>query len=123
MGLEEERNYCVANGIDFYSLPTEDRSVPHSSGAAELVTNLSRELAGGKSIAVHCRQGIGRAALIAAGLLIEAGLNPAEAIQRVAIARHTPVPETPEQREWIDSFGATLQQSRRLSTPEARVMN
>ena len=117
LGLEQEPDYCRANGIGYYSLPIMDRSVPGSNmDVLRLIGKLGSELTGGKNIAVHCRQGIGRSSLIAAGLLIEYGVSPAEAIQRVSSARQMPVPETPEQREWIDSFGVALERSR--SAPE-----
>lgn len=113
LGLEQEPNYCWANGMSYYSLPIMDRGVPGSNmDASRLIGKLGSELTGGKNVAIHCRQGIGRSALIAAGLLIENGLSPAEAIQRVSSARRMPVPETPEQREWIDSFGAALERNR-----------
>jgi protein-tyrosine phosphatase len=113
LGLEKERAYCEANGIAFYALPITDRSVPRShKGAAHLLGTLERELNIGKSIVIHCRQGIGRAGLIAVTLLIEKGLSPAEAVKRVSAARHTAVPETPEQRAWIDSFAAALDEKR-----------
>ena len=31
LGLDEERKYCEANGMEFYALPIVDRSVPASS--------------------------------------------------------------------------------------------
>ena len=47
---------------------------------------------------------IGRSALIAASLLVLAGLAPDEALQRIQIARGAPVPETTAQRDWIARF-------------------
>ncbi len=111
--LEREPNECNANGIRYYSLPIMDRSVPGSNaGVSRLIGKLDSELTGGNQVAIHCRQGIGRSSLIAAGLLIENGLTPAEAIQRVSSARRMPVPETPEQREWIHSLGAAAERNR-----------
>jgi hypothetical protein len=52
-------------------------------------------------VLTNCRQGIGRPAVIAAGLLVRAGLDPAAALSRVAAARGLPVPETDEQRHWV----------------------
>lgn len=66
----------------------------------------------GRPVSVHCRQGIGRSSLVAAGLLIERGLHPDEALRRIEAARHTRVPETREQRSWIDSFAAAVGQRR-----------
>jgi protein-tyrosine phosphatase len=105
LGLDEERKYCEANGMEFYSLPIVDRSVPGSDAeAARLLATLEAALNRGRNVAIHCRQGIGRAGLIASTLLVETGLTPSEAIQRVSAARRAPVPETVEQRAWIESF-------------------
>jgi protein-tyrosine phosphatase len=65
---------------------------------------LESKLLEGKGVAIHCRQGIGRSALLAACLLILAGIDSATALKRVSVARGCPVPETPEQREWVTSF-------------------
>jgi hypothetical protein len=55
---------------------------------------------------------IGRSALIAAGILIEEGMRPEEAIARVSAARNVPVPETPDQRTWINSFATKVEEKR-----------
>jgi protein-tyrosine phosphatase len=113
LGLDEERKYCKANGMEFYSLPIVDRSVPSSDAeAARLLAEMEEALNRGKNVAIHCRQGVGRAGLIASTLLVETGVNPSDAVLRVSAARHAPVPETAEQRAWIDSFAATLNRQR-----------
>jgi predicted protein tyrosine phosphatase len=70
-----------------------------------LLKDLSRLLASGKNIGVHCRQGIGRSALITTSLLVLSGLSPELAFQRVGAARGCEVPETPEQRDWVIALG------------------
>lgn len=111
LGLEEERTFCEANAIVFYSLPIVDRSVPASyADTMRFLRELDAALSEGRNVAVHCRQGIGRSGLIAAGLLIEKGLTPHAAVQRVTDARHLAIPETDEQRDWIHRFGAMLAQ-------------
>jgi protein-tyrosine phosphatase len=113
LGLDEERKYCEANGMGFYALPIVDRSVPGSDvETARLLAELEEALHRGRNVAIHCRQGVGRAGLIASTLLVETGVNPSEAVLRVSAARHTSVPETAEQRAWIDSFAATLNRRR-----------
>ena len=64
---------------------------------------------------IHCRQGIGRAAIVAAAVLMENGWTPEAAIQQISKNRGIPVPETPQQREWIERFTparALVRQSR-----------
>jgi protein-tyrosine phosphatase len=84
-----------------------DRQVPESEGGlAAALARVDRELASGKNVVLHCRQGIGRTGLVAACLLLTKGLDPKAAVQRLSSARGLAVPETTEQREWIDRFAA-----------------
>jgi protein-tyrosine phosphatase len=109
LNLPDEEALCRANGIEFVSFPIVDRSVPSSAEAfSDQVAKLAARLADGKNIAVHCRQGIGRAALIAICILIWSGLEPTAAIERVGAARGCAVPETAEQRRWIADFAQSL---------------
>jgi len=106
--LAEEEELCRTNGIEFLSFPIVDRGVPESREAVSLlVAKLAGRLSDGKNVAVHCRQGIGRAALIAASTLVWLGIDPELAMQRVGIARQCSVPETPEQRRWVIEFSHT----------------
>jgi protein-tyrosine phosphatase len=85
---------------DFWQFPIIDRSVPTSRKATlEFVKKLAKLLAEGKSIAIHCRQGIGRSALMAACLLVLFGIDPEAAFQRVSEGRGCSVPET-----WVMEF-------------------
>ena len=105
MDLQHEPRLSRSNDMRFVSFPIADRGVPESRSATlQLVEQLSAELDRGKSINIHCRQGIGRSALIAVSLLMLKGMRPEDAIRRVSQARHTPVPETKSQQDWIDSF-------------------
>lgn len=105
LSLDDEGALCRANGIEFVSFPIIDRGVPSSlEEFTEQVTKLAEQLGNGKTIAIHCRQGIGRAPLIASCLLILSGVAPAAAIERVSEARGYAVPETSEQRRWIEDF-------------------
>src|SRR3954466_3658245 len=67
LGIADEATLSRTAGIDFISFPIPDRGVPESAAAAALLTTLAAALADGKTVAVHCRQGIGRSAVIAAG--------------------------------------------------------
>jgi protein-tyrosine phosphatase len=109
MELGTEERYSREHQMEFVSFPIVDRSVPESRAAAlKLIEHLEAELAHGRNINIHCRQGIGRSALIAAGLSIARGIPAEEAVKRISQARHSPVPETSEQRKWIDSIASSL---------------
>jgi protein-tyrosine phosphatase len=101
--LQQENNAAKAAGIDFISYPIPDRSVPASvHQAAGVLAGLSLALDHGKTVAVHCRQGIGRSAVIAASLLVAAGHDPTRALELVSAARGIRVPETREQQRWVE---------------------
>jgi protein-tyrosine phosphatase len=102
LGLAAERAESEAHGLRFVSFPVADRGVPSARGEfASLLTDLGRHLDAGRTVAVHCRQGIGRSALVAIGLLVWSGMDPVRAIELVGTARGRPVPETPDQVRWI----------------------
>jgi protein-tyrosine phosphatase len=102
LGLSEESRVAEADGIRFISFPIPDRGIPASVPATiALMASIAGALEEGKNVAVHCRQGIGRSGLIAAGILATSGANPDDAIRAVSSARGLAVPETSEQRLWV----------------------
>jgi protein-tyrosine phosphatase len=97
------------NSMTFISFPIPDCGVPASFGdAASLMTRISAQLDAGKNVAVHCRQGVGRSGMIAAGVLVTSGASPEEAMQTVSSARGAEVPETLEQRRWMQQLPSRL---------------
>jgi len=106
--LQDEASLSKGRGIRFLSLPIEDRGTPSSSAKVEqLVSDLSSWIQQGKNVAVHCRPGIGRSSLISAALLICSGDEVEQALQAISKARGLEVPETVEQRGWLDQFAKT----------------
>lgn len=107
--LKHEAREAKARGMKFSSLPIPDRQVPTSeSEVSAALDRLDADLSSGKNVVVHCRQGIGRTGLVAACLLIAKGLTPEVAVETLSAARGNPVPETSEQRRWIDHYAAVL---------------
>jgi protein-tyrosine phosphatase len=104
LDLKEEATLATAKGIHFVSFPIEDRGVPSPPKVEQLVANLSSEIQQGKHIAVLCRQGIGRSSLISAALFISSGEDIRHALEAMSEARGLEVPETVEQRKWLDQF-------------------
>lgn len=103
--LERESEFCEANGIEFISFPVTDRSVPKLNQTLyQLIDKLKTSLSEGKNIGIHCRQSIGRAPLLAAILMTSYNIEPAEAFRQLSLARGIEVPETAEQKEWIEKF-------------------
>ncbi len=109
LGLTHEAETCGAKGIEYRAFPVPDRGVPSSYAAPQsLARSLESKLAAGKNVGIHCRAGIGRSPLLAASLLVLAGLDPGAALERVSAARGVPVPETAEQREWLTHFAQAV---------------
>ena len=101
--LGEEENACKVNEIAFISFPIADRCVPGSTQAVlELADLVLAKLRSGMNVAIHCRAGIGRSSLIAASVLKLSGLSVDDAFRKISNARGCAVPDTPEQREWVD---------------------
>lgn len=109
LGVQNEAREVQSRGMQFVSLPIPDRQVPRSDAeVAGALERLDGDLSSGKNVVVHCRQGIGRTGLIAACLFVMKGWSPDAAVEILTAARGVPVPETEEQRRWIDHYAALL---------------
>ena len=107
--LTGESASSAASGLEFRSFPIPDRGVPDSREvAAQLVDRIVDALQAGKSVVLHCRQGIGRSAMIAAAALISGGQSVETAINTIRRSRGLEVPETAAQRQWISDFSSWL---------------
>lgn len=109
LDLEREKTEVLAHDMTFRSFPIEDRQVPRSpSELAKALENVETDLNDGRNVVVHCRQGVGRSGLVGACLLIATGLNARAAVDQLSKSRGVQVPETAEQRQWIDYYAGSL---------------
>ena len=109
LDLRGESGEVRKQGLEFAALPIPDRKAPPSEAKlVRVLEELDRALSNGKNVLVHCRQGVGRTGLVAACLLVRKGMSPGAAIDKISAARGVPVPETEEQREWIDHLATAL---------------
>lgn len=109
LNLRAERTEAQSHGMGFRSFPIPDRQVP--SSLREFTATLEciqQDLVAGRNVALHCRQGVGRTGLVAACLLLMAGYQPGPAVALLSDARGIPVPETQDQRRWLDSYAERL---------------
>lgn len=107
--LQDESRDAKTQGMTFLSLPIRDRQVPDSEVSLNsTIQQVDEALSSGKNVLVHCRQGIGRTGLIAASLLINKGWELEAAIELLSNVRGIAIPETPEQRRWIEKYAAQV---------------
>jgi protein-tyrosine phosphatase len=105
LDLRDEASEARKSGLDFYSFPIADRQVPKPEAKlGEALDEMNNALSAGRNVLIHCRQGVGRSGLVAACLLIKNGMSPGAAVEAVSAARGVSVPETAEQREWIEVY-------------------
>jgi protein tyrosine phosphatase (PTP) superfamily phosphohydrolase (DUF442 family) len=86
-------------------LPTEDDHAPTLEQLEEGCTFISEEIANGGGVYVHCKSGIGRAAVMAAAYLVSTGLTVEQAWALVRQARPFIRPK-PRQFERLERFAA-----------------
>lgn len=105
LGLTNEAAQCAAADIGFLSFPIPDRGVPPSVyETQQLIDELVSKLQSGVGVAIHCRAGIGRSALVAACVLLRLGVATTEVFPMLSRARCLPVPDTVAQEGWLERF-------------------
>jgi protein-tyrosine phosphatase len=90
-------------GLDWHHLPIRDVSVPDERFESAWVKSgpeLISRLRAGERLVVHCRGGLGRSGLVAARMLVELGIAPKDAINRVRAGRRGTI-ETAEQEGYV----------------------
>ena len=105
LDLNKEEELCQSHSISYFSFSIEDLGVPASRNEALNFVNMIERLLGeGRRIVIHCWGGIGRSGLIAACVLVSAGIEPETAIRLVSEARGMSVPQTAQQVQWVRDF-------------------
>lgn len=124
LSLTGESASSRARGLEFWSLPIPDRGVPKShDSATQMVARIVEALNTGRNVALHCRQSVGRSALIAAAALMSEGQDLGTTLDTIERARGVKVPETHEQCRWIADFASWLAAVRtaKLTAPADRL--
>jgi protein-tyrosine phosphatase len=103
LDLSGESASAVSAGLEYISFPIQDRGVPEATMFRELVRKLRAALEGGSHVVIHCRMGIGRSSLVAAGVLVAEGTEGPAAWAAISDARGLPVPDTEAQRDWLNA--------------------
>ena len=107
LGVTSMAAQVAASGIRWWHLPIRDMGVPDANFEARWQIaggELGKLLENGRSIAVHCRGGLGRTGIVAARLLVERGMAPAQAIAHVRETRPGSI-ETKAQEDFVLGCG------------------
>lgn len=105
LGLKEEFSVAEAVGIRYLNYPIPDRQTPDSfMDAKAFIQSVSQLLQQGNSVGVHCRQSVGRSGFMSAAILVEMDWDADSAFSAIQKARGCPVPDTTEQREWVEKY-------------------
>ena len=109
LGLEREAELVGLHSMRFLSSPIPDMGLPGSIDEfAGLSHQLHLQIESGTNTLLHCRGGIGRSGLLAAGVLLHEGLDAQQAFAEVARKRGRQVPETPRQGAWLTANHAAI---------------
>ena len=106
LGVKDLGKAAMALGMEWRQWPVMDatplrlREDDAPGQWDDQIREFAARLDQGEKIFVHCRGGLGRTGTLAARILIEKGLAPAEAVALVRQARHGAI-ETPEQERYI----------------------
>jgi protein-tyrosine phosphatase len=90
LGVKDLPNTAEFLNLHWFHLPLRNKNIPDRKFEEQWLVagpRLCQLLRDGERIVIHCREGIGRAGLIATRLLIELGIDPDKAIRTVQAAR------------------------------------
>ena len=111
-----------ARHMDWFHLPIPDVSVPDATFERQWKTvgpDLMGRLRAGFDVLVHCKGGLGRAGTIAARLMVELGVAPAEAVKAVRSVRPGAI-ETSAQLDYVMAQQAVPEQEPATSAAAIR---
>ena len=109
-----------SQGLSYSGMPIIDMAIPENvHDSFKLVDQMACDMAAGKGVLVHCRQGVGRAGMIAACVLLRLGCAacPAHAIEHIRAHRHKLAVQTARQEQFVHWYGANMSVSPISSLP------
>lgn len=97
---------CARHCVEFVNVPVGNLQVPHADLVLPHIKTWHAHLSAGRGIAVHCWASVGRSPTLVAATLAFAGVPVDEAWARIESSRGRQVPDTLEQRRWVEQFFA-----------------
>ncbi|MHB1356373.1 MAG: protein-tyrosine phosphatase family protein [Anaerolineae bacterium] len=116
--LAKELANKSGRSITHQRLAIHDVSVPSKNHMFKILNAIDEALGGGHTVYVHCYAGIGRTGTTIGCYLVRHGMLAESALQQLADwLSHTakagrPIPETPEQADFIRSWCENIEQTR-----------
>jgi protein-tyrosine phosphatase len=98
----------VGEPARYLNLPIVDFSIPTRDGLVAILDEIDAELDRGGVVYVHCWAGCGRTGVVVGSWLVRHGVEPGEALRRIADARGLGCPQTLEQRLFVLEWKAGL---------------
>lgn len=111
LGIRDYQDKVSQHGMSYSVMPVIDMAIPESAhDSFKLVDQMASDMAAGKGVLVHCRQGVGRAGMIAACVLLRLGCVacPQQAIDHVRSHRHKCAVQTARQEQFVHWYGANM---------------
>jgi protein-tyrosine phosphatase len=100
-GELEPYNFLVEPPSRYLNRPIRDFSIPTRDDLVVILDEIDAELDAGGVVYVHCWAGCGRTGVVVGSWLVRHGLEPGEALRRIAEARGLGCPQTLEQRIFV----------------------
>ena len=100
-GELEQYASLVDEPARYVNHPVRDFSIPTRANLVATLDAIDAELAGGGIVFVHCWAGCGRTGVVVASWLVRHGVEPQEALRRIAEARGDGCPQTLEQSTFV----------------------
>lgn len=102
--LDPVPDVCLRHGLEFVNVPVGNLQVPNPDLVFPHVEAWHAHLSAGRGVAVHCWASVGRSPTLVAATLAFAGVPVEEAWARIELSRGRQVPDTLEQRRWVEQF-------------------
>lgn len=108
LNIPSDASVYETAGFSFLCLPVPDGGAPTVEQADRFVQFVTKELAEGRPVVVHCEAGIGRTGTMLAAYLISLGASAQSAIQRVRAVESVAV-ETERQIQFLEQYAERTQ--------------
>ena len=108
--IREEHTLCDNYNIEYVNFPIKDLGVPEDANSfIQLISIIDERLNSNKKVVIHCRMGIGRTSVIAAGVLLKNSHKPEHVFDFLSEKRTLSVPDTEDQINWVMKLKDSLQ--------------